>query len=261
MIPKIIHYCWFGRNPLPELALRCIESWKKYLPDYEIKEWNEDNYDVHKIPYISEAYNAKKYAFVSDYARFDILYEYGGIYFDTDVEVIKDLTLIIEQGAFAGVERAGELNAGLGIGSPAAMDIFKEVLDSYQEEHFVNQDGSLNLKTVVTRVSEIFYKYGFVKEDKIQDVAGVRVYPTEYFCPKSYFTGKLNITENSYTIHHYDGSWCSDEAKKRHSYAIKIEKKYGKNFISKNLIRIYNLVSMIKEDGFPKAMKHYKDKL
>ncbi len=224
MIPKIIHYCWFGRNPLPELALRCIESWKKYLPDYEIKEWNEDNYDVHKIPYISEAYNAKKYAFVSDYARFDILYEYGGIYFDTDVEVIKDLTLIIEQGAFAGVERAGELNAGLGIGSPAAMDIFKEVLDSYQEEHFVNQDGSLNLKTVVTRVSEIFYKYGFVKEDKIQDVAGVRVYPTEYFCPKSYFTGKLNITENSYTIHHYDGSWCSDEAKKRHSYAIKIEK-------------------------------------
>lgn len=214
MIPKIIHYCWFGRNPLPDLALKCIESWKKFLPDYEIKEWNEDNYDVRKIPYISEAYDAKKYAFVSDYARFDILYEYGGIYFDTDVEVIKDLSPIIKQGAFAGVECAGALNAGLGIASPAAMEIFKEVLDSYQEEHFVNQDGSLNLKTVVTRVSEIFYMHGFIKEDRMQDVAGVRVYPTDFFCPKDYKTGILKTSDKSYTIHWYDGSWCSDAQKK-----------------------------------------------
>ena len=214
MIPKIIHYCWFGRNPLPELALKCIESWKKFLPDYEIKEWNEDNYDVHKISYISQAYDAKKYAFVSDYARFDILYQYGGIYFDTDVEVIKDLSPIIEQGAFAGVECAGRLAAGLGIASPAAMEIFKEVLNSYADEHFINSDGSFNLKTVVTRVSDIFYKYGLVKEDKIQEVAGVRVYPTEYFCPKNPKTMQLNITENSYTIHHYDGSWCPAEVKR-----------------------------------------------
>jgi mannosyltransferase OCH1-like enzyme len=260
MIPKIIHYCWFGRNPLPELALKCIESWKKFLPDYEIKEWNEDNYDVHKIPYISEAYNAKKYAFVSDYARFDILYQYGGIYFDTDVEVIKDLTTIIENGAFAGVEKGGELNAGLGIASPATMEIFKEILNSYADEHFINSDGSLNLKTVVTRVSEIFYKYGFVREDKIQDIAGVRVYPTEYFCPKNYFTGELKITKNSYTIHWYDGSWCSDEAKKRNCYAIKVKSKLGKNFISQTLIRVYNLSSMIREYGFPKVMRHYRDK-
>ena len=261
MIPKIIHYCWFGRNPLPELALKCIESWKKYLPDYEIKEWNEDNYNVHKIPYISEAYNAKKYAFVSDYARFDILYEYGGIYFDTDVEVIKDLSPIIEQGAFAGVERAGELNAGLGIASPAVMEIFKEVLNSYADEHFINSDGSLNLKTVVTRVSEIFYRHEFVKEDKIQDVAGVRVYPTEYFCPKSYFTNQLNITEKSYTIHWYDGSWLSEYQKKRHSFAVSTEKKYGKNIFSKTLIRAYNLLSNIQEKGLANTIKGYKDKL
>ncbi len=207
MIPKIIHYCWFGRNPLPELALRCIESWKKFLPDYEIKEWNEDNYDIHKIPYITEAYDAKKYAFVSDYARFDILYEYGGIYFDTDVEVIKDLTPIIEIGAFAGVECAGNINAGLGIASPAKLIIFKEVLDSYKDEHFINSDGTLNQKTIVTRVSDIFYNYNFVKENIIQDVAGLRIYPTDYFCPKDFITGKLNLTKNSYTIHHYDGSW------------------------------------------------------
>lgn len=99
MIPKIIHYCWFGGNPLPELAQKCIASWKKFLPDYEIKEWNESNYDVRKIPYIEQAYNAKKYAFVSDYARFDILYQYGGIYFDTDVEVIKPFDEILKRRA------------------------------------------------------------------------------------------------------------------------------------------------------------------
>ncbi len=206
-IPQIIHYCWFGRNPLPELALKCIKSWKKFLPDYEIKEWNEDNYDVHKIPYISQAYNAKKYAFVSDYARFDILYRNGGIYFDTDVEVIKDLTPIIEHGAFMGIECKEKINAGLGIASPAATEIFKEIMESYAEESFFKDDGSLNLKTVVTRVSDIFKQYGFTNEEKIQEIKGYKIYPMEYFCPKNFVTGELNLTENSYTIHHYDGSW------------------------------------------------------
>ena len=104
MIPKIIHYCWFGRNPLPESAIKCINSWKKFFPDYEIKEWNEDNFDVNIIPYTKEAYEAKKYAFVSDYARFWILYHHGGLYFDTDVEVIKAMDDIIELGPFMGVE-------------------------------------------------------------------------------------------------------------------------------------------------------------
>src|SRR5215510_15199585 len=114
MIPKIIHYCWFGGNPLSELALKCIASWKKYFPNYEIKEWNESNYDVHKIPYTSEAYNAKKYAFVSDYARFDILYQYGGIYFDVDVEVIKQFGDILNDTGFMGMETLSGCNAGLG---------------------------------------------------------------------------------------------------------------------------------------------------
>ena len=104
MIPKVIHYCWFGRNPLPPFAVKCIESWKKFLPGYEIKEWNEDNFDVNIIPYTQEAYEARKYAFVSDYARFYILYHHGGIYFDTDVEVIKSIDDIIERGAFMGCE-------------------------------------------------------------------------------------------------------------------------------------------------------------
>ncbi|MBR2199707.1 MAG: glycosyl transferase, partial [Bacteroidales bacterium] len=215
MIPKIIHYCWFGRNPLPELALKCIESWKEFLPEYEIKEWNEDNYDVRKITYISQAYDAKKYAFVSDYARFDILYQYGGIYFDTDVEVIKDLTPIIEAGPFMGVEQIGLIATGLGIGSLPFSDLFKEILDSYADEKFLNIDGSLNLKTVVVRVSDIFRKHGFTEDDKIQDVKGYKIYPAEYFCPKNYKTRIMTLTENSYTIHHYDGSWCSEGDKKR----------------------------------------------
>ena len=227
MIPQTIHYCWFGRTPLPELALKCIESWRKFLPDYEIKEWNEDNYDVRKIPYISEAYDAEKYAFVSDYARFDILYQYGGIYFDTDVEVIKDLSPIIEQGAFAGVERAGALNAGLGIASPAAMPIYREVVDSYQQEHFNNPDGTYNLRTVVDRVSEIFYKHGFAKENMVQDVAGVRVYPVEYFQPMSFKDNKYYITESTYTIHHYANSWASTSVVIRHKLKVCIIKIFG----------------------------------
>lgn len=260
MIPKIIHYCWFGRNPLPELALHCIESWKKFLPDYEIKEWNEDNYDVHKIPYISEAYNAKKYAFVSDYARFDILYQYGGIYFDTDVEVIKDLTPIIEQGAFMGIECAGALNAGLGMGSLASTEIFKEVLDSYSVDKFLNDNGSMNLKTVVVRVSDIFKKYGFSDEETIQDVKGYKIYPTEFFCPKNYKTRILTLTEKSYTIHHYDGSWCTEGDKQRSLFREKMLNKIGNNLLSRCISKGYNFFSTIKEVGIAKAIQIYKNR-
>ena len=137
------------------------------------------------------------------------MYQYGGIYFDTDVEVIKDMSPIIENGAFMGVEVAGAIAAGLGIGAPAQIEIFKEILDSYKDERFVKSDGSLNLKTVVTRVSEIFYQYGFEKEDKIQKIKDITIYPKEYFCPISYSTGEKKITNNTYSIHHYVASWIT----------------------------------------------------
>ncbi|MGF7109388.1 glycosyltransferase family 32 protein [Treponema pedis] len=221
MIPKIIHYCWFGGNQLPPLAEKCIASWKKFCPDYEIKEWNELNYNVHKIPYISQAYEAKKYAFVSDYARFDILYEYGGIYFDTDVEVIKPIDELIEKGPFAGIERPWSLNAGLGFASRQREAVLKEILESYKKSDFIKSDGSLDLTTVVTRVSDIFRNYGFTNENKIQTIAGITIYPTDYFCPKNYGTGKITVTDNTYTIHHYDGSWCS-----KHTHRLTREKEW-----------------------------------
>lgn len=221
MIPKIIHYCWFGHNPLPKLAEKCIASWRVYLPDYEIKLWNEDNFDVNIVPYTSEAYAQKKYAFVSDYARFWILYNYGGLYFDTDVEVIKPLDQIINGGPFMGCEQdyipmpngsyakgnGAAVNPGLGIGAEANMVIYKEILDVYANLHFLHADGSVNEKTVVAYISELLSKYGLMAKEDIQDICGLLIYPKEYFGPKDYLTNEVNITEHTLTIHHYDASW------------------------------------------------------
>ena len=215
MIPKVIHYCWFGRNSLPPLAIKCIESWKKYLPDYEIKEWNEDNFDVNIVPYTKEAYAAKKYAFVSDYARFWVLYRYGGLYFDTDVEVIKPLDDIIAKGPFMGCENeVGDKGAtalavapGLGLGVNPGLGLYKEILDIYASLHFVSPDGNLNLKTVVEYTTEVLCKHGLRNVNDVQECAGVWIYPKKYFCPMDYETGKRTDTENTYTVHHYAASW------------------------------------------------------
>lgn len=216
MIPKVIHYCWFGRNPLPPLALKCIESWKKFFPDYEIKEWNEDNFDVNAIPYTEEAYKVKKYAFVSDYARFWILYNYGGLYFDTDVEVIKPMNDIIERGSFMGCEneikenRLLYVNPGLGLGCEAGNQVYSDLLDLYAQLHFMTSDGSLNLKTIVHYTTEYLETYGLAKENSIQCIKDIWIYPKEYFCPMDYETQECVFTDNTRTIHHYAASWQSN---------------------------------------------------
>lgn len=216
MIPKVIHYCWFGRKPLPELAQKCIASWRKFFPDYEIKEWNEDNFDVNIIPYTEEAYKARKYAFVSDYARFWILYKYGGLYFDTDVEVIRLMDDIIARGPFMGCENEvfEELipqmlgvNPGLGLGVNSGLALYKEILNLYSTLSFFNSDGTQNIKTVVSYTSELLMKHGMKCISDIQQVAGVWIYPKDYFCPKDYVSGKIKQTSNSVAIHHYGESW------------------------------------------------------
>ena len=215
---KVIHYCWFGRKSLPSLALKCIDSWRKYLPEYEIKEWNEDNFDVNLIPYIKEAYQAKKYAFVSDYARFWVLYHYGGIYFDTDVEVIRPLDSIIACGPFMGCENAIDIlkgktsllvNPGLGIGVYPHHPFYKEMLDLYATLKFVDDKGHLNLNTIGCYTTDLVRKYGFKDEMKIQRVIDISIYPVDYFSPISVDDSKLRITENTYTIHHFAQSWQS----------------------------------------------------
>ena len=211
MIPRKIHYCWFGRKPLPESALKCIESWKKYLPDYEIVEWNEDNFDVSSVQYIKQAYETGKYAFVSDYARFWVLYNFGGLYFDTDVEVIRPMDDIIAEGPFMGCELslsdAVNVAPGLGIGAVPGMEIFRELLKLYEGMSFFNPDGTLNKTTVVKITTDLLERDGFVPEDKMQRCYGLNIYPVEYFCPLHYRTGKCTITGNTRTIHHYAATW------------------------------------------------------
>lgn len=221
MIPKIIHYCWFGGNPLPESALKCIESWKKYLPDYEIKQWDEDNFDINAIEYIKDAYKEKKYAFVSDYARFWILYNFGGLYFDTDVEIIKPMNDIIEAGPFFGAEIDGNLKKGtfpkiapgLCIGAEEAMPLFKTILEKYADLNFYGEDGTFNKYTMIPLVTDLLIAAGMKTGKDIQHVAGIDLYPSEYFNPLDIATGVLNITQNTRSIHWFMASWLPPQPK------------------------------------------------
>lgn len=223
MIPKIIHYCWFGRNPLPLLTKNCIESWRKYLPDYEIKQWNETNFDVNIIPYTAEAYKHKKYAFVSDYARFWIMYNYGGIYFDTDVEVIRPLDGIISKGSFMGFETDPDgtntpgkyaprfcfaVNLGLGFGMTKAHPFMKRMLNYYQSLSFEVPPADITwYKTVVAYTTEQLCDLGLKNQKGIQKIGDITIYPREYFAPIDIITCRLHVTNNTYTIHRYMGSW------------------------------------------------------
>lgn len=209
MIPKTIHYCWFGGNPLPESVRKCIESWRKHCPDYEIIQWDESNYDVKTIPYVEQAYEHKKYAFVSDYARLEAIYNYGGIYLDTDVELIKSLDSLLTETCFMGLEKAGSVNTGIGFGSVAYHPILKENMQAYTDKQFV-QNNKINPIICVEITSELLMTYGLTNENKIHHLGSITIYPTEFFCPLDMETDQLNVTNNTYSIHHYDSSWYSE---------------------------------------------------
>lgn len=201
MIPKVIHYCWFGGNPLPESAIKCIESWKKFCPDYEIKQWSEENYDINKIQYVKEAYQEKKYAFVTDVARLDIIYHEGGIYLDTDVEIIKSLDQLLDNSLYLGMETTGRVNTGLGFGAEPKHKFVKDNLNLYADIPFVS-----NI-TCVTYTTNMLKRCGLRNRNELQQLETILVLPTEYLCPLILETNRLKITENTYSIHHYDMSW------------------------------------------------------
>lgn len=231
MIPKIIHYCWFGGKPLDKLGQKCLNSWRKYFPDYEIKEWNESNFDVNSCRYIKEAYNAKKWAFVSDYARFKILYEYGGFYFDTDVEVIRSFDDILSKGNYMGSERVCDnVNPGLGMAVAPGLGIIKEIIEDYEQSSFVKTDGTYDLTTIVERTTKILKRHGLDSSDKIQTVDNISIYPPEYFCPINMDTGKLTITPNTHSIHRFAGSWEKKSSKFRGGIYRLINRFFGDKF-------------------------------
>ena len=229
MIPKKIHYCWFGRNPKPKLAEKCIASWKKYCPDYEIVEWNEDNFDIGMNAYTRSAYEQKKYAFLTDYARLLIIYEHGGLYFDTDVELIRPIDDLLENKSFFGFETVDHVNTGLGFGAEKNSEMVKLMEEEYKD--LLDKEGSFVGCPILN--TNALVKAGLVLNGKEQDLDGNKVYPIEYFNPYDDPTGKLNITKNTYSIHWFAKSWMSKSTILRSKFSRPLHRLFGVDFFRK----------------------------
>lgn len=253
MIPKVIHYCWFGGNDIPENLQHCIESWRQIMPDYEIQRWDESNYDINKCDYIKEAYAEKRWAFVSDYARLDICYTYGGIYLDTDVEVLKSFDELLALDGFCGMEIGkhrlpDEVNVGLAMGLCRGQEMGRILRDEYHSLHLKRPDGSLDLTPCPVIQTRTLTKYGLKLSNEIQTINGITVFPTEYFCPMNQYTGEMSITSNTYSIHHYSASWVEPADQMRRSLRQKYSRlgKMGAEIISTYIAykRYYGITGM-----------------
>ena len=218
MIPKTIHYCWFGRNPKPRLAEKCIKSWKKHCPDYTIIEWNEDNFDLSSAPvYVQQAYEAKKWAFVTDYVRLKVVYDYGGVYMDTDVELKKGLDSLLTHQAYFGFEDGVHIATGLGFGSIQGLPILREMMEDYEGIPFIREDGSFDTEPCPSRNTKIFLRHGLVQNDNEQILDGdILILPSIYLCPIRYMDGHYTHSFKTVSIHRFSASWQSKEAKKNH---------------------------------------------
>lgn len=252
---KIIHYCWFGKTQKPDIVLKCIKSWQEKCPGFEIVEWNESNFDVSICQYVQEAYKYKKWAFVSDFCRYFVLFKFGGIYLDTDVEIIKKLDYLPD--AFVGFESEKYVASGLIRGAKKNDEICRLMLESYYNDRFVNKDGSLNLMTVCKRETDILLDKGLSLNNKLQIIGETTIYPKEYFCPKDFFSGKITITNNTYTIHHYASSWYSE--KERYAYDVQ---KYLIKYFGKYMSSIIGAsVATLRYDGLLIFIKKVKSKI
>ena len=214
MIPKIIHYCWFGESEKSALHIKCIESWKKYLPDYEIKEWNESNFDVNTVAYVKQAYDQGKYAFVSDYVRIYALNKYGGIYLDTDVEVLKDFSPFLDHNTFLGFENRTMVGTGI-IGTQKNNPLFLKLLRYYNSHDFINKNGVADTTTNVKILNKLLVEKGLTPRNSKQIVSGIHIYDRSVFCPKKKNENEFLISKDSVTIHHFDASWLTERERKR----------------------------------------------
>ena len=232
-VPKKIHYCWFGRGKLPRLAEKCIKSWEKYCPDFEIICWNEDNFDLNQNRYVREAYEAGKWAFVSDYVRLKVIYEYGGIYLDTDVELIKSLEPLLGGKGYMGFDEKGIVATGLGFAAEPGSEIIAEMLKEYDNIPFVLPDGTYDMTPCPDRNTDALKRLGMDIKNTKQTFMGMSFLPCEYLCPMDYYTGKIKKTKNTYSIHHYCASWTSSVTKRttriKRIIGVKMyDKLYGK---------------------------------
>ena len=212
MIPKIIHYCWFGGKKKPKSVKKCIKSWKKFCPDYQIIEWNEFNSSYLGCAYSRQAYECKKWAFVSDFVRIDVLYKYGGVYLDTDYEIIRPIDKLLFHSFFAGFETKTKIAAGI-IGCEKGNEMFKEWLKDYFKRSFIKEDGTQDLTTIVSYFTKILLNQGVKLTNTYQEINGLAIYPIKYFYPIDYVNKKKTISNETYGIHHYDASWLSGKDK------------------------------------------------
>lgn len=245
MIPKIIHYCWFGRGEMPPLSLKCLESWRLYLPDYTLQLWNEDSFDINSSRFVKEAYLSKKYAFVTDVVRLWALYNYGGVYMDTDVEILKDISTFLKYQAFTGFETDDSIPTGI-MGSEQYGLWAEEQLKYYENISFIRKNGGFNARPNVQIITESAFKYNFVPNNQYQVINNyLHVFPKDYFCPKSYLSGNIELTENTFCIHHFAGSWHNDS-----KFAKKLKSWFGET----NGMRVLKLYTLIKKQFY----KFYK---
>lgn len=210
LIPKIINYCWFGGKKKPDFLKKCIESWHSYCPDYEIKEWNEKNYDVNRHAYTKEAYEAGKYGFVTDVARLDILYENGGFYFDTDVELVKSPDNFRYQKGFVAVEKWGNINSGGGCGFVKKHPMLKRLIGYRDSYHFILPDGKYNIETNGFYETKIFMEDGYRPDNKLQIIDDVTVYPSYVFHPYDYMSGETDMRSSTLSVHHFYSCWMEE---------------------------------------------------
>lgn len=225
MIPKIVHYCWFGRGEKSDLIKKCIHSWHNYLPDWEFIEWNEDNYDFSKNQYAYDAYKQKKWAFVADYARFDVLNQYGGVYFDTDVELLRSIPdEILCQEAFTGFQSNNRVNPGLVFGAEKGQLGLKKLLDIYQQWKFEIIEG-VKTPNILDAFNEAFFSDGLILDGKFQIVSGIAIYPNEVFCCYDFETLTLDIKPETISVHYFAASWLPKKQKMKQNcirFAVRI---------------------------------------
>ena len=214
MIPKIIHYCWFGPKELGELEKTCLKSWENILPNYKIMSWNEKTFDINSNLYAKQAYESGNYAFVSDYARLVALVKYGGVYFDTDVEVIKKMDKFLENNAFTGFENKTMVAAGI-MGCEKDNEFFSKVLEYYNTHAFIDENGNIDATTIVKIMTRILVKHGLEQSHSEQNVYNVHIYDRDVFYPKKMKDGTFRVTDESYTIHRYAGSWLTERERRR----------------------------------------------
>jgi len=249
-IPKTIHYCWFGGGEMPDQGKLCIDSWRSYCPGYEIIEWNESNFDVNVSKFSKEAYKAEKWAFVSDYVRMYVLYNYGGVYLDTDVELIKNLDTLLENRAFFGFEGREYVNSGLGFGAVKGHGILSEMLAKYESIDFNEVRDCVETISAPILLTEVLNRHGLIKNGELQELAdGVVIYPEDFFCPKNPITRLININSNTFSIHHYEASWVDTDEK---NHIEELERKANLLMQSQSqkvsiIIPVYNGENYLKE--------------